>query len=494
MVDVFISYARSDQAEAERLAKRLTSLGLEVWLDRGLTPGLDYAREIVEKLHAASAIITCWSANATKSRWVFAEALTGLLHNNLIPITLDGTVAPIPFSTLQAISMQRWAGRARHPGWRQLLERIGVIIKRTDLPDRDLAYAQGRRPGKALVLSVDGGWLSEDASNASLVRQVAARTDSEQRQQLIRYILDLSAFNNPTAILQKWLFEDRGDSALFQAYLFLVDNYDDGDRLYLFGAGTGAVTVRRLAHFLGDVGIVRRDRTQALPVALGHVFSPFQAESLAEFRAQNCHLCETEGLPDGVPPIAYVGLWDTVAQRTVMLVIESIISPARRLNLGLGAHVRAARHAIALDENRLAYPPTLIWPVRDDASISQRWFPGRTWDVMGGAASTLFSEPFLWVLEGAEEAGLELDRASERLTAIQEAVRTPDPFAAFAKQSALSTISPDSFPLRPRQGPERWEDVSPGARERWRKNKRYRPSALRRFRKRLLGQDQAADE
>jgi hypothetical protein len=183
MVDVFISYGRADQAEAERLANRLSRLGLGVWFDRGLTPGLDYAEEILGRLHGAKVIIVCWSERSVQSKWVFSESLVGLAKNNLIPIALEPSTAPDPFSTVQSINMARWAGRRRHPGWLQLLDRLGTMLNCPDLAQRDADQQTLRTDAKRIVLSFDAPFITETTHPLTL-REIVARKDATGVQQI----------------------------------------------------------------------------------------------------------------------------------------------------------------------------------------------------------------------------------------------------------------------------------------------------------------------
>ena len=82
--------------------------------------------------------------------------------------------------------------------------------------------------------------------------------------------------------------------------------------------------------------------------------------------------------------------------------------------------VRAARHAVAIDERRRTFPPTL-WDNLDgaerrrraEAPYAQRWFPGDHGSVGGGGTVTALSDDALvWVAEGAAAAGLALDPAA----------------------------------------------------------------------------------
>src|SRR5262245_8584165 len=50
------------------------------------------------------------------------------------------------------------------------------------------------------------------------------------------------------------------DQRIQRAYKFLVDNYDDGDAVYVFGFSRGAFEARSLVGMIGNVGILRRDR------------------------------------------------------------------------------------------------------------------------------------------------------------------------------------------------------------------------------------------
>lgn len=55
MSDVFISYARSNEREATRVADALRSLGYGVWRDDELPAHRDYSEVIEERLRAAKA-------------------------------------------------------------------------------------------------------------------------------------------------------------------------------------------------------------------------------------------------------------------------------------------------------------------------------------------------------------------------------------------------------------------------------------------------------
>ena len=72
MVDVFISYSRSDLAAVTRLAEAVEAAGYDVWWDADLPPHLSYGDVITAKIGMAKAAIVVWSKDSAASEWVRA--------------------------------------------------------------------------------------------------------------------------------------------------------------------------------------------------------------------------------------------------------------------------------------------------------------------------------------------------------------------------------------------------------------------------------------
>ncbi|HEY5072857.1 MAG TPA: toll/interleukin-1 receptor domain-containing protein, partial [Caulobacteraceae bacterium] len=77
MSEIFISYARSTAAEAQRVAAALEALGYGVWRDDELPAHRAYGEVIEERLASAKAVVVIWSADAAQSQWVRSEANRG---------------------------------------------------------------------------------------------------------------------------------------------------------------------------------------------------------------------------------------------------------------------------------------------------------------------------------------------------------------------------------------------------------------------------------
>lgn len=117
MADVFISYARSDETVARRVAKALQSAGLEVWWDADLPAHRAYSDVIERNLEGAEAVVVLWSKAAAASQWVRAEADFARNRGKLVQAQLDGTMPPMPFNQIQCADLKGWRGSRTHAGW-----------------------------------------------------------------------------------------------------------------------------------------------------------------------------------------------------------------------------------------------------------------------------------------------------------------------------------------------------------------------------------------
>jgi adenylate cyclase len=124
MTDVFVSYARSDEPQAERVAEALRAVGYHVWRDDELPAHRTYADVIEERLKSAKAVVVLWSAEAAKSQWVRAEADTARAAGTLVQGTVDGTVPPLPFNQIQCADL---SGSPQSAGWRKLFASIAEL-------------------------------------------------------------------------------------------------------------------------------------------------------------------------------------------------------------------------------------------------------------------------------------------------------------------------------------------------------------------------------
>lgn len=140
----------------------------------------------------------------------------------------------------------------------------------------------------------------------------------------------------------------------------------------------------------------------------------------------------------------------------------------------LGRNVRIARHALAIDERREDFEPTL-WLPRDGLDLKQVWFAGSHSDIGGGypedEAGLLASDVALdWMVSEARAAGLDIEPHLPAGT-------RPDPRAKL--HNSRRHIFRFSRPLIRDLHPKGVDTIiHPSVAERWSLDPDYRPPNL----------------
>lgn len=155
MADIFISYARSTEAQAERIANALRALGYDVWRDNQIPAHRSFAEVIEERLGDAKAVLVIWSSEAVKSEWVQSEADAARLARKLVQTTIDDAKLPMPFDRIQCANLKGWTGDLDAPGWKTVVSSIAELTGRSGL---DTA-ARGAGTVPARVAGVPRGRL-----------------------------------------------------------------------------------------------------------------------------------------------------------------------------------------------------------------------------------------------------------------------------------------------------------------------------------------------
>lgn len=300
------------------------------------------------------------------------------------------------------------------------------------------------------------------------------------------------------------------DNKIAVAYLHLGRNYEPGDEVYIFGFSRGAYTARSLAGLIRNAGLPRnpspdlvrkcfahyRDRTEATApateasIAFRYRISPQITTGNEDVRWREAH-----GLPGGHPfSITYLGVWDTVGA----LGIPSHWGlPARLMNgkyrfhdTELSHFVVAARHAVAIDEERRAFVPTLwtnlakLRAANPDSDYRQEWFAGVHSSVGGGGDIVALSAlALLWIADGAMTGGLTF--SAETLKDTQQRCNFLGPLYCQSGGRSLGERVL-GFAGAAREGPSEVGMVSHPAVGRWREEhfpehwqgKAYRPKTL----------------
>jgi uncharacterized protein (DUF2235 family) len=202
------------------------------------------------------------------------------------------------------------------------------------------------------------------------------------------------------------------------AYSFLMENYQEDDRLFLFGFSRGAYTVRAVCSLLHMYGLIRKGNEPLVPYAVRMMMGIDRAveHDDKQQQARNRYFAlahkfrETISRTDCRP--WFVGVWDTVSS------VGWIENPLRLPYVSDNPDIQFARHAVSIDERRAFFRNNLWRPGTDAArphgprDLKQVWFPGVHCDVGGGyreAESGLAKIALEWMLEEAEARELLVD-------------------------------------------------------------------------------------
>jgi len=299
-----------------------------------------------------------------------------------------------------------------------------------------------------------------------------------------------------------------------RAYEWIVENYDPGDEIFIFGFSRGAYTARSLAGFIALCGLLK----PGAPLGTSQMFARYQrGNETRTIRWLKAH--ETSGtltdatreerwmLTYSTPvPVKMVGVWDTVGalgvpiQAITLLDMVPGLSPSSYafLHTGLRLPIENGYHALAIDEHRAAFKPTLwtkkfkdgvtpgeMAPPRAVANVEQRWFAGAHANVGGGYRDDLFSQlPLRWIMKKASHHGLAF-RADVVLEAGVLEMRPRDSYGEFAKglyryvaQPFYRVIGAPPEVSGSDQDETVNETIDASVFERWRADRGYRPQNL----------------
>lgn len=154
MARIFLSYARTDRATAQKLADVLSSEGHDVWWDRHLHGGKEFADEIEVELEAADIVLVAWSKHSGKSRWVRDEAAVGGDSGRLVPVTIDGTLPPIGFRQFHTLDLSGWKAAKRDGRTQDLLQTIERKLAGEDEPEPGVGRGERLDPRRSRALSI----------------------------------------------------------------------------------------------------------------------------------------------------------------------------------------------------------------------------------------------------------------------------------------------------------------------------------------------------
>ncbi|KZV71102.1 hypothetical protein PENSPDRAFT_418968 [Peniophora sp. CONT] len=205
-----------------------------------------------------------------------------------------------------------------------------------------------RKP-RTIVLCFDGTSNEYGTENTNVVKFYSLLKKDRTNEQICYYQPGIGTYFQPgvvSPILHWWAAGlDMAiawylSQHVLDGYKFLMQNYNVGDKVCIFGFSRGAYTARALAGMLHKIGLLLKDNDAQLSFA----YKLYKSED-----------------PDSVPlamgfkrtfcrpvPIEFIGVWDTVAS-------VGVLTRRSLPFVTTNTTIKTFRHALALDERRARF-------------------------------------------------------------------------------------------------------------------------------------------
>ncbi|KAF8330873.1 uncharacterized protein EI90DRAFT_3016691 [Cantharellus anzutake] len=208
--------------------------------------------------------------------------------------------------------------------------------------------------GRTLILCFDGTANEYDDTNTNIVRLFSCLEKSHPKQ-LVYYQTGIGTYTSTrfSTSIGQWISKtiDQGvalhlDDHVCGGYRFLQSNWNQGDKICIFGFSRGAYTARALAGMLHAVGLLPPSMPEQVQFAyklyqnLGRG-SVVSSDPGRNYKRDFCRAVTVD----------FLGVWDTVA--SVGILVPRAL-PFSQSN----SSIKVFRHALALDERRAKFIPS----------------------------------------------------------------------------------------------------------------------------------------
>ncbi|KAF2846854.1 hypothetical protein T440DRAFT_220749 [Plenodomus tracheiphilus IPT5] len=343
--------------------------------------------------------------------------------------------------------------------------------------------------GRRLIVCCDGTWQSSVStkdnapSNITKLCRLIARVGTDKDDHLKKFHqivyydsgIGTGALSASEARLQGGTGAGLAENVI-EAYNFIVQNFEKGDEIFCFGFSRGAYTARAVAGLVGDIGVIRPTDMQFFPELYRLYMTNDEGEDfrktkywswfvdgklskIGEERKAQGFSVESVAQDDGnwtevelqqmaevweIRPhkhlalpnsrkVKVIGVFDTVGSLGIPDMVGLNLAKGRTQygfhNVKLTEHIEHAYQALALDERRRAFRPTLWYipdevirdPDRPTPELKQVWFPGvhincgggsnDCFSTMKGDSENLSTATLCWMLQ-CISPHLTIDRAA----------------------------------------------------------------------------------
>ncbi len=272
---------------------------------------------------------------------------------------------------------------------------------------------------KRIIACSDGTWNRPNKveegqkirTNVQKIFDYMERRDKKEVIQLKYYDEGIGAQGNKLTQYFNGATGRGIDENIQDVYKIISWNYIPGDEIFLFGFSRGAYTARSVAGFIHKCGILKSNDLELI----GEAYKLYRNTKIHAHDPKAKEFRDRYSYP---PIIKFIGVWDTVGSLGLPLHWFQWYNKKRYAfcDVKLSEHIDQAYHALAVDEKRKTFLPTLwkqkeeILKLNPNQVLQQRWFPGVHSNVGGGYAKEGLADISLeWMIEKAREAGICFD-------------------------------------------------------------------------------------
>ncbi len=296
---------------------------------------------------------------------------------------------------------------------------------------------------KNIVICLDGTWNKPDEDDAEV-----------EKDTNVRNLYELCVKKSPSQVAyydegvgSHWYDRIRGGVSgrglsknIREGYFEAAKQYKSGDKIFIFGFSRGAYTARSLSGMIYSCGLIKRDQLTDKSIEKAfEVYKKADKEERKIFKK-----------PNNKCPIQMIGVWDTVGALGIPIsFLKKYTNKFLQFHdTKLNKDVKSAYHALAIDEQRETFRPSL-WDMskakkRKNQIVEQVWFAGVHSDIGGGYPQRHHSDiAFKWMIEKAKIQGLLIkeDHGYEFETDVTEQIHDSYKFYYGPKERRVATIS-----------------------------------------------------
>ena len=285
---------------------------------------------------------------------------------------------------------------------------------------------------KRLAVFLDGTWnVVTDNTNVWRLKSLVSPTDDHGMAQSVYYDIGLGTRFGEK--IRGGAFGYGIDDAVTNAYQWLIENFDGEDEIFIFGFSRGAFAARSLAGLISRCGLLKL----GAPLSIHQLWDRYKKgndvatihglhhpSSAYQFTSEDRWLLRYSS----EVPVKFVGVWDTVGALGNFSDHLALFTGGNQkfLDTNLRVSEKYVFHAMAIDEHRHAFSPTLFTKYapkdsmeapaaeRPVADTEQRWFIGAHSNVGGGLENDLLAQmPLKWLMEKVQTRGLHFRESIE---------------------------------------------------------------------------------